>query len=869
VKTDSLTPAMRQYERFKREHPDAILLFRMGDFYEMFFDDAKTASRVLGLTLTSRTKGIPMAGFPWHMASSYIQKLIRANFRVAVCEQVEDPKEAKGLVDRDVVQVITPGTVLDENFLESRQANFLASVFADGGRAGIAWVDLSTGQFLVHEIPAADLGEMLSMLTPSEILLPESGAPDEPRAPWLTETTAMVSRAPLWTFGRDEAHKCLTRHFRTSGLDGFGCEGLDVGLSAAGALMAYLNETQKVRLSHITRLLRYHPESFMQLDRSTRYSLELVRTMRSGEREGSLLWVIDRTVTSMGARLLHGWVLSPLSEVERIRERLDGVEEFFTQGLRRGEFRDALKSVYDVERLTSRVATGRANARDLLVLGQSMSAIPALKQHLADARSSMVVALRDQVDPVEELAELVRRAVAPDPPMSLHDGGLVRQGYSPELDELRSIAGGGKQWLVDYQASEAKRTGIPSLRVGFNSVFGYYIEITHTHAEKVPDNYTRKQTLKNAERYITPELKEYESKVLSADERARKLEYDLFVEVREKAAAFVERLQRTAHALATLDVLSALAQVAAENRYVRPQITEDIVILIRDGRHPVLEQMLVGEKFVPNDTKLDSEKRQLAVITGPNMAGKSTYIRQVALIVLMAQMGSFVPASEATVGVADHIFTRVGASDELARGQSTFMVEMIEAANILNNATRRSLIILDEIGRGTSTFDGLAIAWAVGEHIHEKVGARTLFATHYHELTELALLLPRVVNCNVAVREWKDDVIFLRKIVEGATDKSYGIHVARLAGIPPEVVGRARVILANLEEEELDLRGKPKLAQSEGPRSGASAHVQLGFFGPQPDPVREEIERLDVDGMTPVEALLKLKELREKLTRER
>jgi DNA mismatch repair protein MutS len=453
--------------------------------------------------------------------------------------------------------------------------------------------------------------------------------------------------------------------------------------------------------------------------------------------------------------------------------------------------------------------------------------------------------------------------------MSLHDGGLVRQGYSPELDELRSIAGGGKQWLVDYQASEAKRTGIPSLRVGFNSVFGYYIEITHTHAEKVPDNYTRKQTLKNAERYITPELKEYESKVLSADERARKLEYDLFVEVREKAAAFVERLQRTAHALATLDVLSALAQVAAENRYVRPQITEDIVILIRDGRHPVLEQMLVGEKFVPNDTKLDSEKRQLAVITGPNMAGKSTYIRQVALIVLMAQMGSFVPASEATVGVADHIFTRVGASDELARGQSTFMVEMIEAANILNNATRRSLIILDEIGRGTSTFDGLAIAWAVGEHIHEKVGARTLFATHYHELTELALLLPRVVNCNVAVREWKDDVIFLRKIVEGATDKSYGIHVARLAGIPPEVVGRARVILANLEEEELDLRGKPKLAQSEGPRSGASAHVQLGFFGPQPDPVREEIERLDVDGMTPVEALLKLKELREKLTRER
>ena len=865
MKTDSLTPAMRQYDRFKREHPDAILLFRMGDFYEMFFDDAKTASRVLGITLTARTKGIPMAGFPYHAAASYIQKLIRANYRVAVCEQVQDPREARGLVDRDIVQIVTPGTVLDENFLESRQANFLASIFADGPRAGIAWVDLSTGHFFVHELPTKELGEMLSMLTPSEILLPESESPDEPRAPWLADTTAMVSRAPLWSFSRDEAHKSLTRHFGTTGLDGFGCEDLDVGVSAAGGLIAYLNETQKVHLSHITRLVRYHPESFMHLDRSTRYSLELVRTMRSGEREGSLLWVIDRTVTAMGARLLHGWVLSPLREVERIRERLDGVEEFFTQGLQRGELREALKSVHDVERLTTRVATGHANGRDLLVLGQSLSALPKLKQFLANARSQMVVALRDQVDPVEELAELVRRAVAPEAPLSLHDGGLIRKGYSEELDELRSIAGGGKQWLADYQATEAKRAGIPSLRVGFNTVFGYYIEITHTHASKVPENYTRKQTLKNAERYITPELKEYESKVLSADERARKLEYELFVEVREKAAAFVERLQQTARALAALDLVSSLAQVAAENRYVRPQITDDAVILIRDGRHPVLEQTLVGEKFVPNDTKLDSQTRQVAIITGPNMAGKSTYIRQVALIVLMAQMGSFVPASEATVGVADRIFTRVGASDELARGQSTFMVEMIEAANILNNATPRSLIILDEIGRGTSTFDGLAIAWAVGEHIHEKVGARTLFATHYHELTELALLLPRVVNCNVAVREWKDDVIFLRKIVEGATDKSYGIHVARLAGIPPEVVGRARVILANLEEEELDLRGKPKLAQLEGQKTAASAHVQLGLFGPQMHPVAEELQKLDVDSMTPLDALVKLKELREKL----
>jgi len=704
---------MRQYARFKREQPDAILLFRMGDFYEMFFEDAKTASRVLGITLTARTKGVPMAGFPHHAAAGYIRKLIRANYRVAVCEQVQDPKEAKGVVDRDVVQIVTPGTVTDEELLESKQANYLVSISVEGEHAGIAWVDLSTGQFFVHETFPTELAEMLSVLTPSEILLPERETPQEERPPWLEETPAMVSRAPAWTFHRDEAYKGLTKHFHTTSLDGFGCEELGAGISAAGALIAYLNETQKVHLAHIGRIVRYHPESFMHLDRSTRWSLELVRTMRTGQHEGSLLWVIDRTVTSGGGRLLRGWVLSPLRDVGRIRTRHEAVEEFFSQGLVRSEFREALKSIYDIERLTTRVATRRANARDLSVLGQSLSALPGLKKSLEDVRSHMLVQLRGRIDPVTELETLARRAIAPEPPLALHDGGILRKGYNAELDELRSIASGGKQWLADYQADQAKRTGIPSLRVGFNKVFGYYIEVTHTQAHKVPDNYTRKQTLKNAERYITSELKEYESKVLSADERAKKLEYELFVEVREQAAQFVQRLQQTARALATLDVLSALAQVAAEHRYVRPKMTEDTRLVIRDGRHPVLEQTLVEEKFVPNDTDLDCDNRQLAIITGPNMAGKSTYIRQVALIVLMAQMGSFVPASEATIGVADRIFTRVGASEELARGQSTFMVEMTEAANILNNATRQSLIILDEVGRGTSTFDGLAIAWAV------------------------------------------------------------------------------------------------------------------------------------------------------------
>ena len=865
MKDESLSPAMQQFARFKREHPDAILLFRMGDFYETFFDDAKLASQVLGLTLTSRQNGIPMAGFPHHAAASYIRRLIQANHRVAVCEQVEDPKTAKGLVDRDVVQVVTPGTVTDESYLDSREANYLLCVFAEGPKAGLAWADLSTGRFTVHETLATGVAELAEMLSPSEVLLPETDRMDAAREPWLADSTAMISRAPAWTFGRDEARKVIAKHFGVLTLDGFGCEDLTAGLSAAGALLAYLTGTQKVHLAHITRLERWHPESFMHLDRSTRYSLELVRTMRTGEREGSLLGVLDRTATAMGARMLHDWILAPLRDVERIRERLEGVEELFTQGLRRGELREGLKSVFDVERLTSRVATARANARDLLALGQSLAALPGLRGTLADVRAGALIRQRDLVDPVEDLATLIAKAIVSEPPVTIHDGGIFRKDYSVELDELTSLLHGGKQWIAEYQSAEAKRTGIPSLRVGFNQVFGYYIEVTNTHAGKVPDNYTRKQTLKNAERYVTPELKEYESKALSAEERAKHLEYTLFVELRDRAATYVSRLQQTAHALATLDVLASLAQVAAENRYVRPAITEDRMLRIKDGRHPVLEQVLVMEKFVPNDAFLDGDTRQIAIITGPNMAGKSTYIRQVALIVLMAQMGSFVPAAEATLGVADRIFTRVGASDELARGQSTFMVEMTETANILNNATPKSLVILDEIGRGTSTFDGLSIAWAVGEHLHEKVGARTLFATHYHELTELALMLPRVVNCNVAVREWKDDVIFLRKIVEGATDKSYGIHVARLAGIPPAVVARARTILANLEEEELDPGGKPKLAHGAAGKFTGPAFVQLGLFA-QPHPAVEELKSLDVDRMTPLEALTKLKEIRDQLT---
>ena len=865
----ALSPVMHQYEQIKSQYSDMILLFHMGDFYEMFHEDAKTAARVLGLTLTSRSKGknaVPMAGVPCHSVHGYVKRLIDAGYKVAVCDQVQDPKEAKGIVDRDVTRVMTPGTLTEDSLLESKDHNYLAAVLLGDGVAGLSWIDLSTGEFKVEDARAHKLVDELTRLNPSELLLPESMREEaEAQLDRLRhETGAMITFRPDWAFGRDAARKALLEHFGVRTLDGFGCESLGPALSAAGATLQYLQETQKSALGHIRGLTTTSDSDRVVLDRATQISLELTRTMREGKKQGTLLWLLDETLTPMGGRLLKEWLISPLRSQEAIIRRQDGVEEFHRDRGLRKNVRTDLNTVYDIERLTARVATGRANGRDLVAMRRSLDPLPGLKEKLGEANTVELKRIADAIDPVEEVRTLIASAIAPEPPVTVKEGGMVRTGYSSELDELRAIQRDGKSWIARFQAQEAERAGIPTLKVGYNRVFGYYIEVTHAHSEKIPADYVRKQTLKNAERYITPELKEYETRVLTAEDRARELEYDLFVKVRQEVDQFTPRLQETARRLAELDVLGCLAEVAADNRYVRPDITDGHELKIVNGRHPVLEKT-VTEAFVPNDTDIDGESAQMMIITGPNMAGKSTYIRQVALIALMAHMGSFVPADSARIGMVDRIFTRVGASDELSRGQSTFMVEMTETANILNNATDRSLIILDEVGRGTSTFDGVSIAWAVAEYIVQHLKSRTLFATHYHELTELALMYSPIRNYNIAVREWQDEIIFLRSIVEGGTDKSYGIHVARLAGVPREVVERAKVILNNLESATLDENDKPKFAVATRKGRGKQTELQLALFGAESDVVADALRRVDLTALTPLDALNKLEELQQLL----
>jgi DNA mismatch repair protein MutS len=841
VSKTNLTPMFRQYQAAKARQPDALLFFRMGDFYEMFYDDARIAARVLGLALTSRSKGenyVPMAGVPYHAVDTYLRRLIQAGYKVAICEQMEDPREAKGLVERDIIRVVTPGTLTEESMLEARAQNYLAAILPadtspDGPRpSGLAWVDLSTGEFWVAEPPGESLPDELSRIRPAECLLPESLHLAEERPEALAELDLLVTYRPDWTFSPDTGERELCRHFAVGGLEGFGCEGMTVALGAAGALLEYLRDTQKTELGHLRKLTPYRPADFLILDRATQRSLELVETARERSSVGSLLWVLDETATAMGARLLRQWLLSPLTDPAAINRRLDLVQAFAEDDGVRAQVRAALRRSSDLERLAARLGCLRASPRDLLGLAHSLALVPDLSTLLSGSGREAFAELAGGLDPVPEAHDLISRAIDPQSPVSLREGGIIRRGYSQELDDLRVTGRDGRQWLAEFQAREVQRTGIPTLKVGYNDVFGYYIEVTHTHRERVPADYVRKQTLKNSERYVTPELREFADKVLRAEERALQLEESLFQEVRVQVARFTARIQQTAQALARLDVLADLAEVARKNRYVRPVVDDSLLLDIADGRHPVLERTLTEERFVPNDTALDPASAQVAVITGPNMAGKSTYIRQVALILLMAQMGSFVPARSARVGVADRIFTRVGAADELARGRSTFMVEMTEAANILNNASPRSLIVLDEIGRGTSTFDGLAIAWAASEYLHEHVGARTLFATHYHELTELELLLPRVKNFNVAVREWGDEVVFLHKIIPGGTDKSYGIQVARLAGLPREVIDRAKTILANLEQEELDEAARPKLARPTRRRRQANGPAEPGVGEP-------------------------------------
>jgi DNA mismatch repair protein MutS len=844
---------MQQYLDAKAAHPDSLLLFRMGDFYELFHDDAKLAAKVLGLTLTSRDKGenpVPMAGFPFHQLESYLGKLIANGIRAAICEQVEDPKQAKGIVRREVVRVVTPGTVTDDALLDPRSSNYLAA-FAPGDEAGLAWIDLSTGRFFAARFPASRIPDELARIQPSECLLPE-GTPwprsEEPNGP-------MITYRPAWIFGKDQADQLLQKHFGVAGLGGFGFDEHDgPAIRAAGAILEYLAETQKATVAHVDRLVHYTAGSVLEIDEASRRSLEILRTARDGKREGSLLATMDRTISAMGSRLLADWLASPLTGVSAIEFRQAAVEDLIRAPNVVAELRLLLSDVYDLERLIARVTTQRASPRDLGQIGRTLSKLPAFLPQLANHHSELLVALSSSLDMCEDLAARLNAALVDDCPLAAREGGIIRSGFHPQVDELRELATGGKQWIARYQAEQQQETGIPSLKVNFNKVFGYYIEITHTHRERIPDNYIRRQTVKNAERYITPELKEYEDKVLSADQRSMELEYELFVGLRDLVAANAARLQATAAKLAQIDVLSSLADLARSRGYCRPRITEEPVLDIVDGRHPVLDFTIADGSFVPNDVQMGGDAGKIMLITGPNMAGKSTYIRQLALLTVMAQIGSFVPARQATIGIADRVFARVGASDELARGQSTFMVEMTESARILNTATPRSLVILDEIGRGTSTYDGLSLAWSVVEYLHESIGCRTLFATHYHELTALAKDFVGVENFNVAVKEWNEQVIFLHKIVPGTADRSYGIHVARLAGVPVPVIERAKTILAELENSRLDQDGHARAAAPTA-KSSKSGAQQRSLFAEPTEPLADDLRLLRLDEMTPLAAM--------------
>jgi len=870
--TRTETPLMSQYNAVKKQYRDAVVFFRMGDFYEMFNEDARIGARVLGITLTSRGHGkagdVPLAGFPHHALEGYLAKMIKAGHRVAICEQVEDPKLAKGIVKRDVIQVVTPGTVTTENLLETKRKNFLSAVYTHTDRCGLASADISTGEFIVTELATHQLWEEIQSIAPSEILVSEDQAKDiEEHLPANT-MRPVITKRNAWIFGRDYGLELLTNHFGTTSLKGFGCQDLDTGLSAAGAVLNYLQETQKTELSHIRRLTHYDNSDYMNLDAATRRNLEITMSMMAGDREGTLLSILDRTQTAMGGRMLASWLARPLNRPEPIRRRLDGVEELLNERDIRVQMNGLLKNIGDLERLISKVVTRRATPRDMTALSRTLALVPEIKQALAGVTSDILVDVRERLEPCTEVTEQITRALVDDPPASITEGGIIRKGYSPELDALRELAFSGKDWIAKLQQTERERTKIPSLNVGYNKVFGYYIEVTKPHLAKTPDNYIRKQTLVNAERFITPELKDMEEKILKAEEKMNTLEQTLFEELRNVVAGFSEPIQEDGRAIGQLDCLLSLAGAADTFRYCKPVVNEGDGILIEEGRHPVVEQMLPpGEPFIPNGVNLDNETNQILIITGPNMAGKSTYIRQVGLIVLLAQIGSFVPAISAQIGIVDRIFTRVGAQDNVAGGESTFLVEMNETANILNNATPKSLILLDEIGRGTSTFDGLSIAWAVAEYLHDerRVRAKTLFATHYHELTELALILPRVKNYNVAVKEWGDHIVFLRKIVPGGCDHSYGIQVARLAGLPQEVIERAKEVLHNLEANELTPNELPRLALGQHAPLMV-AEPQLNMFAEQEQKLCDALKEIDINSMTPLEALEKLDTLKKLLS---
>ncbi|MHB9026705.1 MAG: DNA mismatch repair protein MutS [Armatimonadota bacterium] len=872
MSTDALTPMFRQYQEMKRQYPDVILLFRCGDFYELYGEDAVIGAQAMEIALTSREmrgSRMPMCGVPFHAIDRYLGRLLAAGHKAAIAEQLEDPKLAKGLVKRDVTRIMTPGTIVEDYLLDERSNNYLLAIHTENG-FGLAVADCSTGEFLVTEVDGSRARERImeevSRLQPAEVLLPADLLDDQELIEELkARCPAPVSTPDMSEYAWETSEETLTRHFGVSSLRGFGCEEMPLAVKAAGLLMRYLQQTQKTTVGQIRGMSVYSLDELMLLDASTRRNLELVTALRDGSRLHTLLWVLDQTCTAMGARLLKKWLLAPLLDVDAINQRLDAVEAFREDDLLRGKVRDELRNIHDLERLLSRAASGNGNARDLAQLRDSLSVIPRVLAAMEDA-SPVLKTLVEGADTLDDLRETLAAGLVDSPPISVRDGGMIRPGYNDELDTLRRASTEGKDWIAALETSERERTGIKSLKVGFNNVFGYYIEISRTNLDMAPDDYIRKQTLANAERYITPALKEYEALVLGAEDKLKELEFKLFTALRGAVTMEADRIQKLARLLAQVDVLASFAEVAARNRYRRPTIDTSQAVTIVNGRHPVVELTLAGERFVPNDAHLDTESDQLIILTGPNMAGKSTALRQVALITLMAQVGSFVPADEATIGLVDRIFTRVGASDDLATGQSTFMMEMTEAANILNNATRKSLVILDEIGRGTSTFDGLSIAWAVAEFIHEspRLGCKTLFATHYHQLNELENMLPRVKNYRVAVKEGPDGIVFLRKIVPGGTDRSYGIHVAKLAGLPGEVVDRAQQVLQSLEENDEIAERARGLADKHVTIPPPMPRTQLTLFEVVEHPVVEELMAVDVDDMTPRQALEMLARLQKK-----
>ena len=872
---------MKQYMETKSQYQDCILFYRLGDFYEMFFDDALTASRELEITLTGKNCGqeerAPMCGVPYHAVESYLNKLVSKGYKVAICEQVEDPKTAKGIVKREVVRIVTPGTNLDTQALDESKNNYIMCIVYIADRYGVSVADITTGDYFVTELEdSAKLMDEIYRFSPSEIICNEAFYMSGMDLDGMKDRLGItIYSLDAWYFDDEICRQKLLEHFKVSSFAGLGLADYDCGVISAGALLQYLLETQKNDLSNLTHITPYMSGKYMMLDSSTRRNLELCETLREKQKRGSLLWVLDKTKTAMGARTLRKYVEQPLIDKKEIEKRLDAVQELKDQAISREELREYLSPVYDLERLIMKITYGSANPRDLTAFRTSLEMLPPIRYILQDMQSELLQSITEDLDPLEDLCTLITNAIREDPPIAMKEGNIIRDGYNEEVDKLRRAKSDGKDWLAKLENEEREKTGIKNLRIKYNKVFGYYLEVTNSYKDLVPEYYTRKQTLANAERYITPELKELEDMILGAEDKLYALEYELYTEVRETVAAEVERIQQTAKAVAALDVFASLALVAERNNYVRPKINEKGVIDIKEGRHPVVERMIPNDMFIANDTYLDDKKHRISIITGPNMAGKSTYMRQTALIALMAQVGSFVPAKSANIGISDRIFTRVGASDDLASGQSTFMVEMTEVANILRNATSKSLLILDEIGRGTSTFDGLSIAWAVVEYISDSrlLGAKTLFATHYHELTELEGKIENVNNYCIAVKEKGDDIVFLRKIVKGGADKSYGIQVAKLAGVPDLVINRAKEIVEELSEEDITTRvseiaTKDKVSKKK-PKVKKYDEVDIAqmslFDTVKDDDVLEELKNLDVGNMTPIDALNTIYRLQNKL----